>query len=420
MVPGLAGTGPSGIPRQSGGNDAEAFRPASMSDKRHNEGAMNSMLFVPQERTKKENRVALTPAQVGRYQQLGVDVEVERGAGTAAGFTDAAYKEAGAKIVTSPDWGKADIVLTVRGLEAETVKGLKPGAVVVGLLSPYAEDFPEAAYRGAGACAFALEKLPRITRAQAMDALSSQAAAAGYQAALMAAIELPRFFPMLTTAAGTVRPARVLVIGAGVAGLQAIATARRLGGIVEGYDVRAAAREQVESLGARFVDVGVSAEGEGGYARELTEDEKAEQAEALGRHVAQSNVVITTAAVPGRPAPKIISRKMAEGMSPGSVIVDLAAFSGGNCELTKPGKSTRHKGVAVLGPLNPAADLAGHASELYAQNCYNFVAPWFADKGTLNIPGDDEIYQASLVAGELPCAPDAAAQTGQGSEQEVS
>lgn len=381
---------------------------------------MNTMLFVPQERTPKESRVALTPAQVTRYQQLGVEVSVERGAGTAAGFPDAAYKEAGATIVAGPDWGKADIVLTVRGLEADAVKALKRGAVVVGLLAPYAEDFPEAAYRETGARAFALEKLPRITRAQAMDALSSQAAAAGYRAALLAALELPRFFPMLTTAAGTVRPARVLVIGAGVAGLQAIATARRLGAIVEGYDVRAAAREQVESLGARFVDVGVSAEGEGGYARELTEEEKAEQAEALGRHIAQSNVVITTAAVPGRPAPRIISKKMVEGMAPGSVIVDLAAVSGGNCELTKPGKTARHKGVALLGPLNPAADLAGHASELYAQNCYNFVAPWFADKGTLAIPGDDEIYQASLVAGELPSVSQAAAEPGKDSDEEAS
>jgi len=380
---------------------------------------MNSILLVPRERTKGEARVALAPMQVGRYKELGVDVLVERGAGTGAGFPDAAYKEAGARVVAGPEWGKADVVLTVRGLDAESIAGLKRGAVVVGLLSPYAEDFPEAAYREAGARAFALEKLPRITRAQAMDALSSQAAAAGYRAALLAAIELPRFFPMLTTAAGTVRPARVLVIGAGVAGLQAIATARRLGAIVEGYDVRAAAREQVESLGARFVDVGVSAEGEGGYARELTEEEKAEQAEALGRHIAKSNVVITTAAVPGRPAPKIIKKKMVEGMAPGSVIVDLAAVSGGNCELTKPGKTARHQGVALLGPLNPAADLAGHASELYAQNCYNFVAPWFAEAGTLAIPPEDEIYQASLVAGELPAAPGPQGGSGQDSEEEA-
>lgn len=381
---------------------------------------MNSILLVPREQIKGEERVALTPMQVGRYKGLGVDVLVERGAGTAAGFPDAAYKEAGAKIVAKPDWGKADIVLTVRGLETDAVKALKRDAAVIGLLSPYAEDFPEAAYREAGARAFALEKLPRITRAQAMDALSSQAAVAGYRAALLAAIELPRFFPMLTTAAGTVRPARVLVIGAGVAGLQAIATARRLGAIVEGYDVRAAAREQVESLGARFVDVGVSAEGEGGYARELTEEEKAEQAEALGRHIAKSNVVITTAAVPGKPAPKIISKKMAEGMAPGSVIVDLAAVSGGNCELTKPGKTARHQGVTLLGPLNPAADLAGHASELYAQNCYNFVAPWFAEEGKFAIPGDDEIYQASLVAGELPAASDTTTDTDQESGEEAS
>jgi len=359
-------------------------------------------VFIPRERAGGEKRVALTPAQAARYRALGVDVAVERGAGTAAGFTDAAYREAGAAIAAKPLYGEADAVLTVRGLDAATIPELKRGAAVVGLLAPYAEDFPAAAYREAGALAFALEKLPRISRAQAMDALSSQAAVAGYRAALLAATELPRFFPMLTTAAGTVRPARVLVIGAGVAGLQAIATARRLGAIVEGYDVRAAAREQVESLGARFVDVGVSAEGEGGYARELTEAEKAEQAEALGRHIAKSNVVITTAAVPGRPAPKIITRKMVEGMGAGSVIVDLAAVGGGNCELTQPGKTARHQGVSILGPTNPAAALAGHASELYAQNCYNFVAPWFGEEGRFAIPADDEVYRASIAAGELP------------------
>lgn len=378
---------------------------------------MSTILLVPRERISDEKRVALAPAQAGRYGQSGIEVVVERGAGTAAGFPDAAYKEAGAKIAAKPDWAAADIVLTVRGLDADTVKSLKRGAAVVGLLSPYAEDFPAEAYREAGVRAFALEKLPRISRAQSMDALSSQAAAAGYRAALLAAIELPRFFPMLTTAAGTVRPARVLVIGAGVAGLQAIATARRLGAIVEGYDVRAAAREQVESLGARFVDVGVSAEGQGGYARELTEEEKAEQAEALGRHVAKANVVITTAAVPGRPAPRIITQKMVEGMAPGSVVVDLAAVGGGNCELTRPGKTARHQGVAILGPLNPASDLAGHASELYAQNCYQFVAPWVGEDGALAIPGDDEIYQSSLAAGELPRAAEAPGETTDSDEE---
>ena len=364
-----------------------------------------TLVFVPRERIGDEKRVALTPAQVVRYRALGIEVVIERGAGTAAGFTDAAYREADARIAAKPLYAEADAVLTVRGLDAEAIAELKRGAAVVGLLAPYAEDFPVDAYRKAGALAFALEKVPRISRAQAMDALSSQAAVAGYRAALLAATELPRFFPMLTTAAGTVRPARVLVIGAGVAGLQAIATARRLGAIVEGYDVRAAAREQVESLGARFVDVGVSAEAEGGYARELTAEEKAEQAEALGRHIAKSNVVITTAAVPGRPAPKILTKQMVEGMEAGSVIVDLAAASGGNCELTQPGKTTRHKGVSVLGPTNPAAALAGHASELYAQNCYNFVAPWFEEAGTLAIPADDEVYTASLVTGELTSAP---------------
>ncbi len=224
--------------------------------------------------------------------------------------------------------------------------------------------------------------------------LSSQAAAAGYRAVLLAALELPRFFPMLTTAAGTVRPARVLVIGAGVAGLQAIATARRLGAIVEGYDVRAAAREQVESLGARFVDTGVGAEGEGGYARELSEDEKRRAGgEARRAHCARERCHHHGGGA--RPAaPKILSTAMVEGMEAGSVIVDLAAVSGGNCELTRADKTVLHKGVAVLGPTNPAAGLAAHASEMYARNCCNFVTPWFAEKGVLAIPADDEIYRA--------------------------
>ncbi len=361
---------------------------------------MATTLFVPRERVGDERRVALAPALVAKYLELGLRVTIETDAGKAAGFPDAAYE--GAEFGSESLLGEADVVLTVRGLAPDAIARLKRGAAVVGLLAAHEESFPADAYAAAGALAFALEKLPRISRAQTMDALSSQAAAAGYRAVLLAALELPRFFPMLTTAAGTVRPARVLVIGAGVAGLQAIATARRLGAIVEGYDVRAAAREQVESLGARFVDTGVGAEGEGGYARELSEDEKRRQAEKLAEHIARANVVITTAAVPGRPAPKILSTAMVEGMEAGSVIVDLAAVSGGNCELTRADKTVLHKGVAILGPTNPAAGLAAHASEMYARNCCNFVTPWFAEKGVLAIPADDEIYRATLVAGTLP------------------
>lgn len=361
---------------------------------------MATTLFVPREHAAGERRVALAPALVAKYLELGLRVAIETGAGKTAGFPDGSYE--GAECGSESLLGEADLVLTVRGLAPDSIARLKRGAAVVGLLASHEESFPAAAYAEAGALAFALEKLPRISRAQAMDALSSQAAAAGYRAVLLAALELPRFFPMLTTAAGTVRPARVLVIGAGVAGLQAIATAHRLGAIVEGYDVRAAAREQVESLGARFVDTGVGAEGEGGYARELSEEEKRRQAEKLAEHVARANVVISTAAVPGRPAPKILSAAMVEGMEPGSVIVDLAAVSGGNCELTKADKTVRHKGVAILGPTDAPAGLAAHASEMFARNCYNFVAPWFAEKGVLAVPADDEIYRETLVAGALP------------------
>ncbi len=362
--------------------------------------SMATTVFVPRERTSGERRVALAPALVARYVELGARILVEKNAGKGAGFPDAAFE--GAEIVPEPAFGEADVVLTVSGLPADAIGQLKHGAAVVGLLAPHEDGFPGNAYAEAGALAFALEKLPRISRAQSMDALSSQAAAAGYRAVLLTALELPRFFPMLTTAAGTMRPARVLVIGVGVAGLQAIATARRLGAIVEGYDVRTAARTEVESLGARFVDTGVGAEGAGGYARELNEEEKAQQAQKLAEHVARANVIVTTAAVPGRPAPKILDKTMVEGMAAGSVIVDLAAASGGNCELTKPDRTVQHKGVAVLGPTNAAAGLAAHASEMYAKNCYNFVAPWFTESGVIAIPADDEVYTATLVAGKLP------------------
>jgi len=366
---------------------------------------MGATLFVPRERLEGERRVALVPALVKRYADTGVRVVVEAGAGTAAGFPDAAYTEAGAEVVDTPAWGEAQVVACVRGPGPDTVAKLSRDAAVVGLLAPDADDFPRDAYAQSGARAFALEKLPRISRAQSMDALSSQAAAAGYRCVLLAAVELPRFFPMLTTAAGTIRPARVLVVGAGVAGLQAIATARRLGAVVEAYDVRAAARQEVESVGAKFVDTGVSAEGEGGYARELSDEEKQQQADVLARRIAQSNVVITTAAVPGKRAPRIVSKAMVEGMAPGSVIVDLGAAGGGNCEVTQPDERVEHQGVLVLGPTNPPAAVAAHASEMYARNCYNFIAPWLGDDGAVAIPGDDEVYRAAIVAGELPEPP---------------
>ncbi|HZW59827.1 MAG TPA: NAD(P) transhydrogenase subunit alpha, partial [Woeseiaceae bacterium] len=254
--------------------------------------------------------------------------------------------------------------------------------------------------------AFAMELIPRISRAQSMDVLSSQAAAAGYKAALIAANTLDKFLPMLTTAAGTIRPAQVLVIGAGVAGLQAIATARRLGAVVKGYDVRGATREQVESLGAKFVDTGVSAEGEGGYARELTDAEKHKQQQALEKEIAVSDIVISTAAIPGRPAPKIISADAVASMKPGAVIVDLAAETGGNCELTQAGRTVVEHGVKIVGPVNLPATLGRHASEMYARNLFNFLGPAIKD-GELHIDWDDEVFAKSALTrdGEIVHAP---------------
>jgi NAD(P) transhydrogenase subunit alpha len=291
---------------------------------------------------------------------------------------------------------ESQMVWKVQPPTIEEIDRMSAGTVLAGFLAPYRD--PERITRLAdhGITAFAMELVPRISRAQAMDALSSQAAVAGYRAALMGATALARFFPMLTTAAGTIRPAKVLVIGAGVAGLQAIATARRLGAMVEGYDVRSAAREQVESLGARFVDTGVSAEAAGGYARELTGEEKQKQQDALARHISQADVVITTAAVPGRPAPRIITGAMVADMKSGAVIVDLAAETGGNCELTKPGETVREGSVSVLGPLNVPSQLAEHASEMYCRNLVNFTSP-FIKEGEIAIDWEDEVYQGSVL-----------------------
>ncbi|MGH8258574.1 MAG: NAD(P) transhydrogenase subunit alpha, partial [Steroidobacteraceae bacterium] len=290
----------------------------------------------------------------------------------------------------------ADVLLTVQPPTAEQIAQLRPSVVVVGYLQPYARATEVKALRDRRITSFAVELIPRISRAQSMDALSSQAAIAGYKAVLIAANRLPKFLPMLTTAAGTIRPAQVLVIGAGVAGLQAIATARRLGAVVEAYDVRSATREQVKSLGAKFVDTGVSAEGQGGYARELTEEERRKQQEVLDSRIAAADAVITTASVPGRPAPKIIGRAVVERMRPGSVLVDLAAEQGGNCELTAAGEIVQHQGVTIIGPVNLPAELAYNASEMYSRNLFNFLQPALA-KGELAIDWNDEVFaQACL------------------------
>ncbi|CAN5349973.1 NAD(P) transhydrogenase subunit alpha [soil metagenome] len=346
-----------------------------------------------------EHRVAIVPDIVSRLKGLGADVIVQKDAGVAAGIPDAAFGEASTGVAAAEILNTADVLLKVQPPTLDEVAALREGATVVGFMQPHTGDERVRALCNRRVTAFAMELVPRISRAQSMDALSSQAAVGGYKAALIAANTLDKFFPMLTTAAGTIRPAKVLVIGAGVAGLQAIATARRLGAVVEGYDVRAATREQVESLGARFVDTGVSAEGEGGYARELTGEEKGRQQEVLEKHIAEADAVITTAAVPGRPAPRIISRAAVGRMKAGSVIVDLAAESGGNCELTRAGETIESGGVRIVGPVNLPSQLARHASEMYARNLFNFLKPAIAD-GRFEIDWEDEVFAGSALTHE--------------------
>jgi NAD(P) transhydrogenase subunit alpha len=353
-----------------------------------------------------ETRVSLVPEVAEKLAKDGARVLMERGAGERASFPDFLYK--------SVDWADsaqavlaaADVILTVQPLTVGQIGQLRSGAVVVGFLQPHARADEVQALRTRRLTSFAMELVPRISRAQSMDALSSQASIAGYKAVLIAASHLQKFLPMLTTAAGTIRPSQLLVIGAGVAGLQAIATAKRLGAVVEAYDVRSATREQVKSLGAKFVDTGVSAEGSGGYARELTLDEKAKQQQVLEGRIAAADAVVTTAAVPGRPAPKIISRAAVERMRAGSVVVDIAAEQGGNCELTRAGEVIEHRGVKVVGPVNLAADLAYNASEMYARNLYNFLKPALV-KGELAIDWNDEVFAQSCLthAGEIRHAP---------------
>jgi NAD(P) transhydrogenase subunit alpha len=342
-----------------------------------------------------ERRVAITPEVAKKLRSKGLRVLLEHDAGAAAGFPDASYADtefADAATVRA----QADLLACVLPPDDAVWGQLREGAIVVGQLRPYGAASRIAAMGARRLTAFALELLPRTTRAQAMDVLSSQAAVAGYRAMLIAAEAAPKFFPMLTTAAGTIRPSRVLVIGAGVAGLQAIATARRLGAQIEGYDVRPETREQVESLGAKFLDLGVSAAGSGGYARELSAEERAAQQQALAEHLKSVDVVVTTAAVPGRPAPKILSAAMVEGMKPGALIVDLAAEGGGNCELTRPGERVEHGGVVVLGPLNLPAGTPLHASEMYARNVYNFVE-LLVKEGALAPDFDDDLVAKSCV-----------------------
>ncbi len=356
-------------------------------------------LAVLKEQAKGERRVALDPASVKRIAAKGFRVLVQQGAGDAAGFSDEQYSAA--EIINNEEeiLRQADILFWIQAPSVQTLTLLKKGALALGQVFPHRNPGVIEALNSRHISCCAMELVPRISRAQGMDVLSSQATVAGYNAVLRAASLSPRLFPMLTTAAGTLRPSSVVIIGAGVAGLQAIATARRLGARVEAYDIRAAAREQVESLGAKMIDTGVNAEAEGGYARELTEEEKQQQADKLAEHLAKSDAVISTASIPGRPAPQIISKQMVEGMNPGSVIVDLSAESGGNCELTEPGSTIRHNGVIVDGPLNLASQAAIHASEMFAKNLLNLLE-LMVEEDQLKINREDEVVAGCLLTHE--------------------
>jgi proton-translocating NAD(P)+ transhydrogenase subunit alpha len=358
---------------------------------------MTLTIGVVKEREAHEARVALTPDVAAKFIELGATVAMEGGAGERSHYPDASYKGVHLRPGARDVLGSARVLLTVQPPSIADVDALPEGAVVVGFLQPHSRLDIVRRLRDRKITSFSVELIPRISRAQSMDALSSQAAAAGYKAALLAANTLDKFLPMLTTAAGTIRPAQVLVIGAGVAGLQAIATSRRLGAIVEAYDVRAATKEQIQSLGAKFVDTGVAAEGTGGYARELTDLERAKQQAILDGHIAKADAVITTAAIPGRAAPRIISKAAVEAMGAGAVIVDLAAESGGNCELTVAGETvTTPNGVRILGPKNLPSELGRHASQMYARNLLNFLQPAIA-KGELAIDWQDEVFAQSVL-----------------------
>jgi NAD(P) transhydrogenase subunit alpha len=356
---------------------------------------MTVVVGVLKETAAKETRVALVPEIAAKLKALGVRVLVERGAGEAAHFPDALYADAEFSDA-STILGSADVILKVQPPTLTEVAALKKDAVIIGFMQAYARADMVRALKERGITSFAMELVPRISRAQSMDALSSQASVAGYKAALIAANTLERFLPMLTTAAGTIRPAAVLVIGAGVAGLQAIATAKRLGAVVEAYDVRSATKDQIKSLGAKFIETGVSAEGAGGYARELTAEEKAKQQEVLDARIAASDAVITTASVPGRAAPRIVSQSAVERMKAGAVIVDIAAEQGGNCELTKAGETVVHGGVKIVGPLNLPASLPYHASEMYSRNLFNLLKPALP-KGELVIDWNDEVFAGAVL-----------------------
>jgi H+-translocating NAD(P) transhydrogenase subunit alpha len=354
---------------------------------------------VPSERVEGERRVALVPEVVRKLTAKGLEVAVEAGAGAGALLPDDTFAEAGATVSGDGEAWRADVVVKVAPPSTEEIARLARGGVLVGFLAPLTSPQTTRALADAGVTAFAMEAIPRISRAQSMDALSSQSNVSGYRAALLAAQEMGRFYPMLMTAAGTIPPAKVLVLGAGVAGLQALATARRLGAVVTGYDVRSAVKEQVESLGAKFLELeaGKGAEGEGGYARELTDEEKAAQQEELSQAIAGFDVVITTALVPGRPAPRLVTEAAVRAMKPGSVVVDLAGESGGNCELSEPGQTVVRHDVKIVAPLNLPATMAEHASALYARNVQALLELFVSEEGNLSLDFDDEIVSGACV-----------------------
>jgi NAD(P) transhydrogenase subunit alpha len=368
------------------------------------------IVAVPKEAFPGDGRVALVPAAIPALTRAGLEVTVEAGAGAGANFTDTDFAARGARIEQEHRrlLSQADVLLMIRGpgsnrdFPAGDLDALRAGATLIALLEPLAEPETMLALARRNLTVFAMDLIPRTTRAQSMDAISSMATISGYKAVLLAASALPKLFPMLMTAAGTVTPARVLVVGVGVAGLQAIATARRLGAVVEAYDIRPVVKEQVESLGAKFVELkleSVEAQDARGYATAQSEDFYRQQQELLARHVQNSDVVITTAAVPGKRAPILIAEEVVAGMRPGSVIVDLGAEKGGNCAVTRPGETMVHKGVTVIGPIRPAAEVAVHASQMYATNISTFLLHLVKD-GKLHIDTKDDIVKGTLVASE--------------------
>ncbi len=359
------------------------------------------LIAVPAETQSKEKRVAATPDSVGRFVAAGCEVVVQKGAGVAASFLDADYEAKGAKLTDgfAATCANADLVLKVRALNEQEIGAVKKGAAVASLVAPFSNPLLQQ-YADAGIAYFCMEMVPRISRAQSMDVLSSQANIAGYKSVLLAMEHYQRFFPMLMTAAGTVQPAKVLVMGAGVAGLQAIATARRLGANVEAFDVRAAAKEQVESLGAKFIEVAADADAEdaGGYAKEMDDDYKQRQSELIAKHASKSDVIITTALIPGRPAPVLITEEMVKAMRPGSVIVDMAVEMGGNCPISELDQVVEKHDVTLVGIVNIPALMATDASSLYARNLVNFITPMLdKESGALLINMEDEVIESSLI-----------------------